>query len=182
MSKLSKVTILGIFAVMFLMGIASQAMAEGKIGYVDLSKLFDEYYKTKDYDQVLQAEHKKYQDEGQKKVDAYQAAQAEVAIFTGDKKKAKETEIEKMKSALMEFDQQTKTTLTKERNEKIREILLEIEKIVSSYAEKGNYEYILNDKVLIYGKPTFDVTEDILKILNENKPSDAKAADSKNKK
>ena len=52
-------------------------------------------------------------------------------------------------------------------NEKIREILLEIEKVVSDFAVKENYDIILNDRVLIYGNPVQDLTEDILTILNK---------------
>ena len=79
-----------------------------------------------------------------------------------------------MKADLLEFDRLKKTDLTKERNEKIREILLEIEKIVSDFAEKNGYSVILNDRVLIYGAPGYDVTEEILKVLNAPAPEKAK--------
>ena len=77
---------------------------------------------------------------------------------------------DKLKSDLLEYDRQQKADLTKERNEKIREILLEIEKIVSDYAAAQNYSMILNDRVLIFGEKTLDVTEPILKKLNESQP------------
>ena len=90
--------------------------------------------------------------------------------------------MEKLKTDLIEYDRQKKTELNKERNDKIREILLEIEKIVSGYAEKEGYTMILNDRVLIYGNQTLDQTEPILKLLNANQPADAKSADDKAKK
>jgi len=71
-----------------------------------------------------------------------------------------------MKNDLMEFDRQKQADLTKERNEKIREILLEIENKVSDFAKQENYSLILNDRVLIYGEPTLNLTETLLKILN----------------
>ena len=71
-----------------------------------------------------------------------------------------------MKGDAQEFVSQEQSNLTKERNEKIREILLEIEKKVSDFAEKEHYDIILNDRVLIYGDPAKNITEQILTILN----------------
>lgn len=140
-----------------------------KIGYVDLSRLFDEYYKTKEYDQVLEGKHGEFEGLRNKKIEKIREAQGKLGLLADDKKAALEQEIEQLKAELLEYDQQNKTDLTKERNEKIREILLEIEKQVSSYAEKKDYSIILNDRVLIYGSQTFDLTDQILDILNEKK-------------
>ena len=158
-------------AVIFLFG-ATPTFAEdkAKIGYVDLSRLFDEYYKTKEYDKVLEAEHKVYEQESKGKIDKIREAQGKLALLKEDQKKATEDEIEKMKNDLMEYDRQKKTDLTKERNEKIREILLEIGKIVSGYAEQNGYTVILNDRVLIYADKGLDLTENVLQSLNAKKP------------
>jgi len=39
---------------------------------------------------------------------------------------------------------------------------------------KNGYAVILNDRVLIYGAPSYDVTEEILKVLNAPAPEKAK--------
>jgi Skp family chaperone for outer membrane proteins len=52
---------------------------------------------------------------------------------------------------------------------------LEIEKTVSEYAKKEGITYVLNDKMLIYGAETSNITDPILKNLNDAyKPADAK--------
>ena len=56
--------------------------------------------------------------------------------------------------------------MTKQRDEKIREILLEIEKVVSDYAKQEKYDLILNDRVLIYGDDGLDISTKILELLN----------------
>ena len=150
--------------------VGSAHAADIKMGYADLSKLFDEYYKTKDYDKVLAGKSTEFGNTRTKKVEAIQDAVSKLGVLAEDKKAEKEKEIEKMKAELMEFDRQQRENLTKERNEKIREILLEIEKVVSDYAAKQGYTLILNDRVLIYGDKTMDLTEQILKILNDKKP------------
>ncbi len=151
---------------MFIFLATNAFAADGKMGYVDLSRLFDQYHKTKEYDKVLEAKHADYQKERGVKVDKIKEAQGKLDLLTADKKAAVKDDIEKMKADLLELDRQKQADLTKERNEKIRDILLEIEKIVSGFAEKENYSLILNDRVLIYGNPAMNITEPILTILN----------------
>jgi outer membrane protein len=154
----------------FLMSVvASGAYAAngGKIGYVDLSRLFDEYHKTKEYDKVLEAKHSELEKVGKEKVEKIKESEGKLALLKEDQKLVLEDEIELLKGEAQEFVRQEQSNLTKDRNEKIREILLEIEKVVSDYATSQGYNIILNDRVLIYGDPTQDLTEDILTILNK---------------
>lgn len=146
--------------------LASPALAKDKLGYVDLSRLFDEYYKTQNYDASLESQHKNFEQERNTKIEAIREAQGKLGLLNEEKKAELEEQIEQMKADLLEFDRQKKADLTKERNEKIREILLEIENEVSSYAEKEGFSMILNDRVLVYGNPVIDLTEQILKMLN----------------
>ena len=142
--------------------------ADTKLAFVDLSRLFDEYYKTKDYDVVLEGKQKDFEKARNTKIDAIKESEGKLSLLAEDKKAVAEKDVEKLKSDLLEYDRQQKADLTKERNEKIREILLEIEKVVSDYAAAQNYSMILNDRVLIFGEKTLDVTEPILKKLNND--------------
>ncbi|MCD4780774.1 MAG: OmpH family outer membrane protein [Candidatus Omnitrophica bacterium] len=146
----------------------SYAASAPNIAYVDLSRLFDEYHKTKSYDKELEEKHRSLEKEAKEKVEKIKELNGRKALLNDDKKAEIDEELEALKADLMEFDRQSKTSLTKERNEKIREILLEIEKIVSNFAEKNKYDIILNDRVLIYGSPSIEVTEQILEILNDD--------------
>ncbi len=159
-----------LFMLIFLVVTSSIARAqglEGKIGYLDLSKIFDDYGKTKEYDKILEAATKDYEKARNEKIEKLRSAQDKLALLKDEEKTKLEADIEKQKNELLEFDRQKKTDLTKQRDEKIREILLEIEKIVREFAEKEGYALILNDRVLIYGKPTGDITDKVMKIMNE---------------
>ena len=145
---------------------ATPALAKDKLGYVDLSRLFDEYYKTQEYDTALESQHKNFEDERNGKIESIRESQGKLGLLNEEKKAELEEQIEKMKAELLEFDRQKKADLTKQRNEKIREILLEIENEVSAYAEKEGFSMILNDRVLVYGNPVIDLTEKILEKLN----------------
>jgi outer membrane protein len=144
------------------------ARAEDKIGYVDLSRIFDEYSKTKEYDVVLEQEHNKYQEERNQRLNKLRDAQAKLALLKEEEKAKLQSEIDKDKADLLEFDRLKQTELRKQRDEKIREILLEIEKVVSDFAQKEKYKLILNDRVLVYGFPEWDLTEKVIKLLNQS--------------
>lgn len=157
-----------IFAVIILLTFVVPAQAfDGKVGYVDLSRLFDEYEKTKEFDKSLESDHNVFQEERDKRIEAIREEQGRLALMKEEEREKLEAELEKKKEELLEFDRQKRTDLTKQRDEKVREILLEIEKVVSDYAEKEKYAYILNDRVLIFGAEEFDLTDEVLKILNE---------------
>ncbi len=167
--KLTKVLLAFLLVVGLIAPSVSLAKDETKMGFVDLSRLFDEYYKTKDYDKVLEAEHAEFESSRNEKIDKIREEQSKVSLLADDKKAKVEESIEKLKAELLDFDRERKADLTKNRNEKIREILLEIEKVVSTYAEKEKYTLILNDRVLIFGNQEINLTEPVLGILNEGK-------------
>ena len=161
--------IASVLALIVLFSAASaQAQSAGKIGYVDLSRIFDEYTKTKEYDAVLEKKHSDYQAERDKRLSKIKDAQGKLALLKAEEKAKLEADMEKDRTDLLEFDRQQQTDLRKQRDEKIREILLEIEKVVKDYAEKEKFSLILNDRVLIFGAPEINVTDPILKTLNDS--------------
>lgn len=163
--KAFKTMMMAVAAMMFLAG---PVLAEQKIAFLDLSRIFNDYGKTKDNDTVLEAAYNKYTGERDAKVEKIKEAQGKLALLKVEEKDKVQKDIEQMTADLNQFDQTERTELTKQRDEKIREILLEIEKIVSDYAKKEQIAIVFNDRVLIYGNETLDITEPILKVLNEN--------------
>ena len=150
------------------LSVQAQTLEGKKIGYLDLSKVFDEYEKTKKYDAALEEQHKGFEKERNAKIEKLREIQGKLAVLKEEEKPKVQEESDKLRAEILEFDRQKKTDLTKERDEKIREVLLEIEKIVSDFAKQNNYALILNDRVLIYGDETYEITDQILKTLNEN--------------
>jgi outer membrane protein len=151
--------------------VTSPARAQGldkKIGTLDLSKVFDGYEKTKSFDAALEKDYNAYQADLDKKIKDLQEAQGKLAILKDDEKKKEQDQIDQMTKDIQTFRQTKEADLSKQRDEKIREILLEIEKTVSDFAKKEKYDLILNNRVLIYGADSFDVSDQILTILNEN--------------
>lgn len=155
-----------VLALVFVSGGYAQTLEGKKVGYLDISRVFDQYEKTKDFDKVLEGKHKEYESERNKKLEKIREAQNKLALLKDTEKSKLQGDIEQQRAELLEFDRQQQMDLRKQRDEIIREILLEAEKVVKDYAEKNGYVMIFNDRVLIYSDKGFDVTEEILKILN----------------
>ncbi|MBI4309890.1 MAG: OmpH family outer membrane protein [Candidatus Omnitrophica bacterium] len=164
---MNRAKVFGLTAVLGL-ALATAAFAKDlKIAYVDLSRLFDNYQKTKEYDAVLQKESEGFQKERDAMINKIRDAQGKLALLKEDEKQKVQGDIDKQKNDLIEYDKQKRTELAKKRDEKVREILLEIEKIVSEMAKKEGYDYVLNDRVLIYGDQSQNITDKVLKALND---------------
>ncbi len=164
MFKAVRVLLASVFAVMIFSGIAA---AEEKLAYVDLSKTFSEYKKTKDYDKILNDKTSAYESEREKKVNEVKQFQDKLNLLSDKEKQGKMPELEEKVKALQEFDRQRQTDLRKEQDEKMKEILKDIEDTVKLYAEKEGYSLVFNDRVLIYQKSNMNITDPIIAILNK---------------
>src|SRR3989338_11046679 len=124
MKKFLRVTLTGIF----LLSVAGTvfAQSEEKIGLVDLSKAFDEYQKTKDFDKALEGKGDIKQQDREKMVKEIREMRDELELLNESARAKREQDIEAKIRSLQEFDQDTKAELTKERDDMVRDILKEI--------------------------------------------------------
>lgn len=160
--------VLGFAVVFAVMSTGMSLAADLKIAYVDLSKVFDGYQKTKEFDAVLQSEGESFQKERDAMVQKIQDAQSKLDLMKDSEKAAMQADIEKQKNDVVAYDKEKRTELAKRRDDKVREILTEIQGIVSDMAKKDGYTYVLNDRVMIYGDPQANITDEVLKNLNDS--------------
>ena len=153
---------------MFLFSGIVFAEPQGKIGYVDLSRSFDEYQKTKDFDKALEKKGDVKQEQREKLVKEIRKMRDEVELMNERARKKREQDIESKIKSLQDFDQDAKATLTKERDDMVRDILREINDVIQEHGEKNGFSIIVNDRVLLYGDQSGDLTDEIIKILNDN--------------
>jgi len=156
----------GIF-VLSLLIVVGTSYAADKFAYVDLSKAFSEYEKTKSYDKVLTEKETVYDTERNKKVDEVKQFQDKMNLLSDKEKEAKKPEFETKLKSLQEYDRQKQTDLRKEQDTRMKEILKDIEDAVKQYAEKEGYTLVFNDRVLVYQTKSMDITDKILEILNK---------------
>jgi len=162
--------LLGILVVAaFVLGLRGVCFAEVKFAYVDLSKIFSEYYKTKTYDKVLGDKENAYTADRDKKVNDIKQLQDKINLLSEKEKNAKKAELEQKIKTLQDYDRDKQTDLRKDQDEKMKEILKDIEDSVKKVAEKEGYAFVFNDRVLVYQNKAFEVTDKVLEILNKGK-------------
>ncbi|MBU4312335.1 MAG: OmpH family outer membrane protein [Candidatus Omnitrophica bacterium] len=152
---------------MFLFSGLAFAQSDTKIGYVDLSRAFDEYQKTKDFDKELEKTGDIKQGQREKLVKEIRNMRDELELMNDSARKKKEGDIEAKIRLLQEFDQDAKAELTKERDDMVRDILKEMNGVIQEYGKGHGYSIIVNDRVLLYGSDALDLTDEVIKILNE---------------
>lgn len=158
-------------AAFLFLSLQTAAYAADKIGYVDLNKLFEGHPRTKDYDKALEEKQGKYEKEREKKVEDIKAIQDKMGLLSDKEKEASKSKLDENVNTLREFDREQQTDLRKERDEKLAEILKDIEAAIAEYAQKDGYALILNDKVLMYQDKGLNVTDKVLEILKKGAPA-----------
>lgn len=159
-------------AFIFLFAQASFAQnANVKIGYVGLNRIFDQYPKTSEYDKVLEQKSTQYKKDRNDLLGKIQDAERRLILLKEEDRVKLAEQIQKDKENLVEFDQKKQTELRKERDDKVREILLEIESVVQNYAKKEGFDIIVSDRALIYGTEALDLTQKILDALSVKQPT-----------
>ena len=140
-----------------------------KIGYINLGKTFDDYEKTQQYDKSLEKNGNAKEKERQKLVDKIKGLKEEMLLLSDKGKEDKQSLIDEKIKNLQEFDKETRDELKRERDEMVRDILKEIDDVIQDYGKKNGYTVVLNDRVLVYGNETIDITQDIIDLLNKKK-------------
>jgi outer membrane protein len=166
-----------------------------KIGLVDLRKVFDNYWKTKQADANLKEEaasldkaKKSMVDDFTKSQETYKklldsANDAAVSTEERDKrKKSAEEELLKLKELqnnIEQFDRQARSTLGEKQRRMRDKLLDEIKEVIKGKAKAASLSLVIdtaaetvnNTPVLFYTNGENDITDDILTQLNANAPA-----------
>jgi Skp family chaperone for outer membrane proteins len=149
--------------------ITGSAYAQEKLAYIDLSRTFSEYNKTKDYDKKLTERENSYIAERDKKLGEFNTLKDKFALLSDKEKESKKGELESKAKALKDFVTQKEETLRKEQEERMKEILKDIQDAVKSHSENSGITMVFNDRVLVYQSKAMDITENVIAILNKKR-------------
>jgi outer membrane protein len=148
--------------------LSQQAFAESKSAYVDLASVFDGYDKTKDYDVKLESDQKTKQKDIDSKVEAIKKLQDELPLLAEKEKKSKQEQIDTKTKELQEFQRTAELDLRKQRDDRLKEVLQDIEDVIEGIAKQKGYDFIFNDRMLLYSNKSLDISKDVLQSLNDN--------------
>ena len=187
-----------------LIGLTSgSAWGQGRIGTVDLRKVFDGYWKTKQADASLkdratelEKEYKTMEDDWKKAKEEYQtllteANNSNLSVEERDKRKKsaedKFKQIREAEEAIGQFQRQARTTIDEQRKRMRDSLLEEIRGIVSGRAKTAGYTLVLDTAaesisgapVVLFSNNENDITDMVLSQLNAGAPADALKTDAK---
>src|ERR1035437_4836700 len=134
---------------------SGSAWGQGRIATVDLRKLFDNYWKTKQADAALkdraadiEKEHKTMLDDWKKAKDEYQNLLGEAnnqTLSVEEREKRKKSAEDKFKQikesedSITQYERQARTTLDEQKKRMRDSIVEEIRAAVNSKAKSGGY-------------------------------------------
>jgi outer membrane protein len=137
---------------------------------VDLTKVFSEYTKTKDFDKSLGDRQKAYEAERDKMINELKQLQDKMNLLSDKEKEAKRPDLETKVKNFQDVDRQKQADLRKEQDEKMKELLKDINDAIKQFAEKEGYTLIFNDRILVYQDKNLDITDKIIDIVNAKGP------------
>ena len=168
MNKLLIVFLGLMVSIALVMPVSLQAKGDAlSIGYIDLAKIFDQYEKTKDSDKNLETEWQGRQSEIKELREEITRLKDELELLSESAKAKKQEVVDSKIKELQGFTKEIQDELTSERNEIVRQILKDIDTIINKYGESNGYDLILNERVLLYRAEGLDLTDKIVKILND---------------
>jgi outer membrane protein len=175
--------------------------AEQKIGIIDLKKIFDGYYKTRqadaqlkervaDADKVMKGmadDYEKARDDYKKLIDSSndQAVSPEEREKRKKSAEGKLAELQDLERSVRTFRSTTQTTLEEQKRRMREEILTYLKGVINAHAKKGNYSHVFDaaaesrneTPILLYTNGQNDFTDDILAEINANAPAELTKAD-----
>jgi len=137
-----------------------------KIGYLNFLEVFNEYKKTKDYDEILNKKAEAKEKELKAKESEIEKMQSKLNVLKEKEKEKEQKNFEKAAQGFLQLKRQSLIDLKKEKDEKMKEIIEDIDKAIKDYSKKNNFDLVVHGSAVLYGNNAMDITQEILKIVN----------------
>ena len=181
-----------ILSLALLLGIISSPLtqAQGKIATIDLQKVFDGYWKTKQISDNLQTQGKDYQLRREKLIQQYQAINEEYrkmresadegALSTAERQKrgkeadAKLVEVRGLEKDITDYDNTTRSQIAETQGRMKKNIVRDIREKIAQIAKKDGLSMVIDTAavaktetpIILYNDGSNDLTDKVLSLLN----------------
>tara|TARA_B110000240_G_C13352520_1_gene390357 strand:+ start:239 stop:820 length:582 start_codon:yes stop_codon:yes gene_type:complete len=159
---------------MLLIGMTASVSAQLKIGYILSERIRAEYEEFKEAESQLQLEYRKVQfefDQRVKKLDSLKQDYEVKRLMSLDKGESIRQEIEKTEKQIQTYQAEKvgpQGELMRKQAQMEYDILGKVKKAVDKVAIDGGYDFIIDASVgLLYYKPKYDLTDDVLHELRK---------------
>jgi|TARA_B110000495_G_scaffold5206_1_gene3896 Skp family chaperone for outer membrane proteins len=159
---------------MLLIGMTASVSAQLKIGYILSERIRGEYEEFKEAESQLQLEYRKVQfefDQRVKKLDSLKQDYEVKRLMSLDKGESIRQEIEQTEKQIQTYQAEKvgpQGELMRKQAQMEYDILGKVKKAVDKVAIDGGYDFIIDASVgLLYYKPKYDLTDDVLHELRK---------------
>lgn len=178
-----------------------EAQTGPKIATMDLKRVFDNYWKTKQADATLKERATDFEKARKGIIEDYQKSNEDykkliesandVAVSSEEKEKRKQSaekkliEIKDIEDSLRKFDTSSKTTLGDQKLRMRDKLLTEIRETITSTAKAGSYAFVVDTAaesanrapIFLFWDGKSDITEMVLSELNRSAPAQREGAE-----
>jgi outer membrane protein len=174
--------------------VSATAQSPLKIATVDMKKVFEEYYKTKQADSMLKETGAEAEKVLKGMMDDYQKAKEEYkklidsandqAVSSDERDKRKKSaetkvmEISEIEKSVAQYRNEAKTRLDEQQRRMRDKIVGEIREVISEKAKGGDFTFVIDTgaqsayftPVVLYTNGQNDLTQDVITQLNAKEP------------
>jgi outer membrane protein len=182
---------------------AGSAFAEGRIATVDLRRVFDNYWKTKQADALIKERKADMDKELKNMLDDWKKAQSDyrdlmasasdLSLSAEERDRRKKSAEDKLKyikdqeDTMNQVKRQDEATISEQLKRMRDNILVEIRNVLDAKAKKEAFSLVIDTAaesanltpIIMYSTKDNDLTDDILKQLNSTAPVDTTKAEEK---
>lgn len=149
--------------------LAKPAFAQeiGKVGVVDVLKVYNEWEVQKKADAEFQPKRDKLQARDQEISDLKKELQRQKSVLKPEQVTQKETDIKTAERDLRDQVESLSEEIDKKAKELTKELDGKLQKIYNDLSGKEGYTLILEKRAVRYNKPEMDLTKRITELLNK---------------
>lgn len=154
---------------------------EAKTAYVDTSVLIKEYTATKDLDAKYKAKGEEKGKQLEAEINKFKEEASNFQAQAQTKGQAwaqqKGAELQRREQQLSQEQQALSQKLQQEGGAEMDSLVAGVKKVIKEYGKEKGYDYIYGTgdaATVLYAKEKYDITKDIIKLLNEKYKSQSK--------
>ena len=185
-----------VFPVILLISVATSALGQNRITTINLQKVFEKYWKTKQAEVELKSraddmekEHKNMVNDFAKAGEDHQrllSAANDQSASSDDREKAKKSADEKLKylqdtqDTILQYEKQARATLDEQKRRTVEKILAEIRTLIAAQAKTLGGAMVIDTSaesagrtpIILYTANEDDITDKVITTLNATAPSE----------
>ena len=160
------------FFILIFFFFSNQVLAENNIFYIDVDYIIKNSNKGKSIisqlEKINQANINKFQKEQTKLVDLENDIKLKKNVINEEELKKKIKNFNDMINSFNEEKKKINNEFKKKRDMELKNFFSQIEELVKVYVKEKSIDILIDKKNIFIGKSSYDVTSNVLKIINEN--------------